>query len=134
MPLGANTVPLMLVVPPPEQVCCWRQRLMHVLLPQTFAVAAPQVWPAGQVPQSSASPQPSVAGPQSRPCCAQLLKAGQVPPSVPPSGSGPPSPPSSAGPLSAPPAAPLPPPPAAVAVPPPPALVVPAPPPPWLLL
>lgn len=47
----------------------------------------PQVWPAGQEPQSSKPPQPSGTGPQSKPGLAQLPGTHA---SVPPSGVPPP--------------------------------------------
>ena len=65
VPFGAYTMPLTLVVPPPGQLCCWRQRLTHGGSEQTFGVTEPQVWPEGQLPQLRMLPQPSPAAPQS---------------------------------------------------------------------
>src|SRR5208283_5259759 len=68
-PAGSYTVPLILVVAPPSQWTWLWHRLTQV--PQTFAMVAPQVMPAGQVAgQLSVPPQPSPMLPQY--CCGPL--------------------------------------------------------------
>ncbi len=52
--------------------------------PQTLGKAAPQVWPAGQVPHSMTLPQPSLASPQSNWSFAQVVGQQSQPPPVPP--------------------------------------------------
>jgi hypothetical protein len=41
----------------------------------TFGIAAPQIWPVGQAPQLRVLPHPSLAVPQLKPCCAQVIGA-----------------------------------------------------------
>ncbi len=91
VPLGANTVPVMLVVAVPAQTVCWRQRLVQVgLEPHTLALAAPQMALPLHVPQSMTVPQVSVAMPQLKPWTAQVLGVQVMPPQTPTWGLEPP--------------------------------------------
>ena len=71
----AYTVPVIVVSTPPPQFCCCRQRPVHALLPQTPGVPPPpHVKIPGQVsPHWITPPQPSPAGPQLKPCFAQVV-------------------------------------------------------------
>src|SRR5580693_9452470 len=76
MPLGAYTVPVMLVVPVPGQVVCWRQRPVHAAAEPHTLLTPPPPHVAGAThvaPQSMMLPHVSVAMPQVKPCSAQVL-------------------------------------------------------------
>src|SRR5438067_1539279 len=83
-------MPLSEVVPPPGQSTCWRQRFVQLLgTPQTLGIPPPpHVSGALHLPQLSAFPQPSPAGPHVKPRLPQVAGVQVLVPHLP----GPPPP------------------------------------------
>src|ERR1700733_10659376 len=83
--VGASTVPVMVVTPPPSHctnvpasVCTWP-------VPHWLGTVPPQICGGVHVPQLwMRPPQPSPTGPQLSPSCAHVLGTQSTPPSTPP--------------------------------------------------